>query len=54
MKWQEVVRNEEDYLKLLQTGMAYEWFPDLPTWKECEQILNKEKEEERNFVKSNN
>lgn len=44
LKWQDVVKNKEDYLNLSKSGMMYVYFPDIPKWEEIEKSLNKEKE----------
>ena len=44
LKWQDVVKNKEDYLNLAKSGMMYVYFPMIGTWKECEEELNKENE----------
>lgn len=44
LKWQDVVKNKEDYLNLSKSGMMYVYFPDIPKWEEIEEYLNKEKE----------
>lgn len=44
LKWQDVVKNKEDYLNLSKSGMMYVYFPDIPKWEEIEDYLNKEKE----------
>ena len=42
LKWQDVVKNKEDYLNLAKSGMMYVYFPDIPDWEEIEEYLNKE------------
>lgn len=44
LKWQDVIKNKEDYLDLSKSGMMYVYFPMIGTWKECEEELNKEKQ----------
>lgn len=44
LKWQDVVKNKEDYLNLSKSGMMWVHFPDIPKWEEIEEYLNKEKE----------
>lgn len=44
LKWQDVVKNKEDYLNLAKSGMMYVYFSDIPNWEEIEAYLNKEKE----------
>lgn len=44
LKWQDVVKNKEDYLNLSKSGMMYVYFPEIPKWEEIEEYLNKEKE----------
>lgn len=42
--WKQYIKTKEDYEGLYKTGMMYEFFPEIPTWKECEEILKGEKE----------
>lgn len=44
LKWQDVIKNKEDYLNLSKSGMMWVYFPDIPKWEEIEEYLNKEKE----------
>lgn len=47
MDWRLDIVNEEIYNKLKATGMLFEFYKDFPnigTWKECEEELNKEKQ----------
>lgn len=41
--WQDIIKSKEDYRNLAKSGMMYVYFPDIGTWKECEEELNKEK-----------
>lgn len=42
LKWQDVIKNKEDYLNLSKSGMMWVYFPDIPKWEEIEEHLNKE------------
>ena len=44
--WQDIIKSKEDYINLVKSGMIYVYFPEIGTWKECEEELNKEKEVE--------
>ena len=44
LKWQDVIKNKEDYLNIAKSGMMYVYFPETPKWEEIEEYLNKEKE----------
>lgn len=43
LNWQDVIKSKEDYENLAKSGMMYVYFPDIGTWKECEEELNKDK-----------
>lgn len=46
--WQDIIKSKEDYDNLAKSGMMYVYFPDIGTWKECEEFLNKENSVEPN------
>lgn len=48
LKWQDVIKSKEDYQTMYKTGLLWVYFPDIGTWKECEEELTKEKEVESN------
>lgn len=44
LSWQDVIKSKEDYQTMYKTGLLWVYFPDIGTWKECEEELNKEKQ----------
>lgn len=45
IKWEDIIKSEEDYDNLVASGMAYVYFPDIPTLDRFKEYLNnKEKE----------
>lgn len=44
LTWQDVIKTKEDYQTMYKTGLLWVYFPDIGTWKECEEYLNKEKQ----------
>ena len=42
MKWWEDIQDEDTYDKLVSTGLAWEWYSDLPlTWQGCLEFKKK-------------
>ncbi len=42
-KWQDDIVTREQYLELVSTGMAWEFYPELPlSWFECEKELEED------------
>ena len=49
LKWEDVIKTDEDYDTIMSSGLAYVYFPDIPNWIEFKQYLkDKEKEVESN------
>lgn len=45
--WWNFIKDEESYLMLVSSGMAWEFFPELPgSWKECEDELKESRKED--------
>jgi hypothetical protein len=43
LAWQDIIKSKEDYETIYKTGLLWVYFPNIGTWKECEEELNKEK-----------
>lgn len=43
LKWEDVIKTDEDYATIMASGLAYVYFPDIPNWVEFKQYL-KDKE----------
>jgi len=54
MKWQDYIKTEKDYKALKESGMMFEFHPNIPlSWEECLKELQRE-EGEKEYVKSYN
>lgn len=43
--WKQYIKTKEDYDAIVQSGLGWEFFPQLPfSWKDCEEILKGEEE----------
>lgn len=45
LKWEDVIKTDEDYDTIMASGLAYVYFPDIPNWVEFKQYL-KDKEKQ--------
>lgn len=43
LKWEDIIKTDEDYDTIMSSGLAYVYFPDIPNWVEFKQYL-KDKE----------
>ena len=47
LDWKQEIKDKETFDVLVKTGMMWEIFPDCPlSWKECEEVVEKEKQRE--------
>ena len=46
LKWEDVIKTDEDYDTIMSSGLACVYFPDIPNWVEFKQYL-KDKEKEQ-------